>query len=67
MTDNKDSRILRMKDLPNKIGYQPSTIYGLISEGKFPKPVKISPGGRAAGWHEAQIDEWIEERMGNQS
>lgn len=67
MTDRKDNRILRMKDLPNKVGYQPSTIYGLIAQGKFPKPSKILPGGRAAGWQEVQINEWIEERMGGQS
>ena len=67
MSERTDNRILRMKDLPTKVGYQPSTIYGLIAQGKFPKPTKILPGGRAAGWHEARIDKWIEENMGGQS
>jgi prophage regulatory protein len=48
-----------MKDLPSKIGFQPSTIYGLIAEGKFPAPHKLVPGGRAAGWLESTIDAWI--------
>ena len=52
-------RIVRMKDLPSKIGFQPSTIYGLIAEGKFPAPHKLVPGGRAAGWLESTIDAWI--------
>ena len=52
-------RIVRMKDLPSKIGFQPSTIYGLIAEGKFPAPHKLVPGGRAAGWLESTIDEWL--------
>ncbi|MDB9809955.1 AlpA family phage regulatory protein [Planktomarina temperata] len=52
-----------MKDLPSKVGFQPSTIYGLIAQGKFPKPFKLTPGGRAAGWDEALIDAWITARV----
>jgi prophage regulatory protein len=52
-------RILRMKDLPSKTGFQPSTIYELISKGKFPAPFKLVPGGRAAGWFETTIDDWM--------
>jgi prophage regulatory protein len=55
-------RILRMQDLPAKIGFRPSTIYELIVKGKFPVPFKLVPGGRAAGWLEATIDEWIASR-----
>jgi prophage regulatory protein len=56
-----------MKDLPSKVGFQPSTIYGLIAQGKFPKPYKLTQGGRAAGWQETKIDSWITERMEDQS
>ena len=55
--------VLRMKDLPKKIGYQPSTIYELIAKGKFPAPFKLVPGGRAAGWLESTIDAWLENRL----
>ena len=54
--------VLRMKDLPKKIGFQPSTIYELIAKGKFPPPFKLVQGGRAAGWLEATIDDWIAAR-----
>mgnify|MGYP002630687068 FL=1 len=57
--ETTQNRIVRMKDLPSKIGFQPSTIYGLIAEGKFPAPHKLVPGGRAAGWLESTIDEWL--------
>ena len=57
---NTQNRIIRMKDLPSKIGLRPSTIYGLIVEKKFPAPHKLVPGGRAAGWLESTIDAWIE-------
>ena len=48
-----------MKELPSKVGFQPSTIYELIAKGKFPPPFKLIPGGRAAGWFESTIDEWL--------
>lgn len=59
---NGTTRVLRMKDLPPKIGFQPSTIYELIGNGKFPLPFKLVPGGRAAGWLESTIDAWVTER-----
>ena len=56
------TRVLRMKDLPPKIGFQPSTIYELIGNGQFPPPFKLVPGGRAAGWLESTVDAWLAER-----
>jgi prophage regulatory protein len=67
MENVKSIRTLRMKDLPAKVGFQPSTIYGLIAQGKFPKPYKLTPGGRAAGWQEIEIDTWITKRVEDQS
>lgn len=52
-------RVLRMKDLTDKVGYKPSTIYDLISKGQFPAPMKLVPNGRAIGWFESTIDEWL--------
>ena len=63
MENLRTIRTLRIKHLPSKVGYQPSTIYGLIAQGKFPKPFKLAPGGRAAGWDEAVIDAYITARM----
>ena len=57
--DQNTKRILRMKDLPSKTGFQPSTIYEFIAKGKFPAPFKLVPGGRAAGWLENTVDDWI--------
>jgi prophage regulatory protein len=59
---SEPARVLRMKELAHKISFQPSTIYGLIAEGKFPAPFKIVSGGRAAGWLETTIDDWIADR-----
>ena len=59
---SEPARVLRMKELAHKISFQPSTIYGLIAKGKFPAPFKLISGGRAAGWLEATIDDWIASR-----
>jgi prophage regulatory protein len=56
---NHGNRILRMRDLPAKVGLRPSTIYQLVAEGKFPPPFKLVIGGRASGWLEEQIDTWL--------
>ena len=55
-------RVIRMKKLVSKVGYARSTIYALIKEGRFPKPFKLVPNGRANGWLEETINEWIDHR-----
>ena len=63
MVDNPSTlRIIRMKELVSKVGYARSTIYALIKEGRFPKPFKLVPNGRANGWLEETINEWIDHR-----
>ncbi len=66
-SNNNSPRILRMKDLPEKIGFQPSTIYELIAKGKFPPPFKLVPGGRASGWLESTVDKWLSSRASQQN
>ena len=34
-----------------------STLYQKIKDGKFPKPIKIDPDGRAVGWLANEIEE----------
>jgi prophage regulatory protein len=38
-------------------------MYALIAADQFPKPVKLSEGGRAVAWIESEIDAWIESRI----
>ena len=61
-SNTRSTRVLRMRDLPLKVGFAPSTLYELIADGKFPPPFKLIPGGRAAGWLESTIDSWVRER-----
>ena len=53
-------RILRRPDVEELTGLSRSTIYAMISEGTFPRPVRL--GKRAVGWPVSQIDEWLQSR-----
>ena len=53
--------ILRLPEVKRTTGLSSSTIYLRIAEGTFPKPVSL--GGRAVGWLEAEIQEWLERRI----
>ncbi len=53
--------ILRLPDVKRSTGLSRSTIYLRISQGTFPKPVNL--GGRAVGWLEDEIQEWLQRRI----
>lgn len=53
-------RILRRPDVERITGLSRSTLYAMMAEGAFPKPVKL--GKRAVGWREADIAAWLESR-----
>jgi len=53
--------ILRLPAVKTSTGLSRSTIYLRIAEGRFPKPVSL--GGRAVGWLEAEIQEWLQQRI----
>jgi prophage regulatory protein len=56
---NRD-RILRIEDTKHKVGLSKPTIYRLMKENRFPRPVEL--GERARGWLESELDEWITEK-----
>lgn len=53
-------KILRLPTVIQKTGLKRSSIYELISAGRFPAQLKLST--RAVGWLESDIDEWIQLR-----
>lgn len=54
------ARILRLADVRACTGLGRSSIYRLMSEGRFPPPVKLTD--RAVGWREEEITTWIQSR-----
>lgn len=53
--------ILRLPAVKAHTGLSRSTIYLRIAEGKFPAPVSL--GGRAIGWIEAEVNEWLQKQI----
>jgi prophage regulatory protein len=53
--------ILRLPEVKKSTGLSRSTIYLRIAEGTFPKPISL--GGRAVGWLEAEVQEWLQRRI----
>ena len=51
-------RILRRTDVEYLTGLSRSTIYAMMAEGAFPKPLKL--GKRAVGWPEKAVTDWLE-------
>lgn len=58
---NSVTSILRLPDVKARTGLSRSTIYLRISEGCFPKPVSL--GGRAVGWIEAEVNDWLNQQI----
>ena len=55
-----NTRILRMREVIQRIGLSRSTIYKLMENDEFPRPMKL--GSQAIGWRDTDIDAWIENR-----
>jgi prophage regulatory protein len=53
--------ILRLPEVKRSTGLSRSTIYLRVAEGTFPKPVSL--GGRAVGWLEAEVQDWLQLRI----
>ncbi len=58
---NPPTRFLRLPEVLERTGLSRSTIYIRVAEGCFPRPVPL--GGRAVGWIEAEVEEWVRERI----
>ena len=55
-------RVLRMRELSRRLQLSPSRLYALIAEGRFLPPFRLVSGGRAVGWLESEVDEWLSSR-----
>ncbi|WP_040727655.1 AlpA family transcriptional regulator [Thiomicrorhabdus sp. Kp2] len=55
-----NKRIYRLKALVSELGLSKTTIYALIKEGQFPKPVSLT--ARSVGWKAEDIEEWLNSR-----
>jgi prophage regulatory protein len=54
--------VVRHNQVRKKLNVSSAKLFDMIARGQFPKPFSIVPNGRAVGWLEAEVDEWIMER-----
>jgi len=52
-------RLLDIDQLSDATGLAPSTIYQLVAQGQFPRPIKI---GRQNKWRESTLIAWLDRR-----
>ena len=58
---DQERRIVLGREVEKLSGLSRSTIWRGYNAGWFPRPVKISAGGRI-GWYSDEIDEWLATR-----
>ena len=54
-------KIIRISEAMETTGLTRSTLYLRIAQKNFPTPINL--GGRAVGWLESDIQQWIEEQI----
>ena len=52
-------RVVRHAAVCRKLDISSSALFDMCAKGLFPKPFTLIPGGRAVGWLEHQVDDWI--------
>jgi prophage regulatory protein len=52
--------VVRMRQLVTLVGLSRSTIYVLVSKGRFPVPIRL--GEKAVGWRIDEIEAWVNAR-----
>ena len=63
-TNNKQpEKLLRWPEVQARVGFCKSYSYVLQKKGIFPLPIKIIEGGRATGYLESEINEFINARI----
>ena len=58
----QEPSILRVNDVIERTRLGKSTIMRAVKEGRFPQPFKLFEGGRAIGFYEKDVNEWINSR-----
>ena len=54
-------KVLRKRQVVERVGYSAMHIYRLEKQGLFPKRLTLGPN--SVGWLESEIDAWIKARV----
>ena len=58
-------RLIRLPEVENLIGCKKSTVYTMVREGTFPKPIRLS--SRMVAWPETAVLQWMQDRINQAS
>lgn len=59
------TRILRLASVIDRTGLSRSSVYAAIKANSFPSPRRLS--SRTVGWHESEIEDWINSRAASET
>lgn len=54
-------RLIRIREVLDKVGLSKATLYRLIAAGEFPASIQLS--SRAVGWEESLVDEFLMKKL----
>ena len=55
-------QVLRQKAVCQKLQVSSAKLFDMVARCQFPKPFALIPGGRAVGWLESDVDQWVLDR-----
>ncbi|ESE22180.1 transcriptional regulator, AlpA family, partial [Escherichia coli 908675] len=55
-----DDPLIDMNYITSFTGMTDKWFYKLISEGHFPKPIKL---GRSSRWYKSEVEQWMQQRI----
>ena len=56
--NTETERILRLREVVETTGLSRTTIYSLVQEGEFPRPLRLA--ARASGWLFSEVQSWLD-------
>ena len=55
-------QIIRHAKVCEKLQISSAKLFAMVAQGQVPKPFQLVPGGRAVGWLECQVNQWVLDR-----
>jgi len=52
-------QVIRHNQVCKKMQISSAKLFDMVARGQFLKPFLLVPGGRAVGWLESDVDQWI--------
>lgn len=63
MAEQNHTTLIKRPEVRRRTTLSDSALYRLMDDGDFPRPVRPNPSGRAVAWVEAEVEQWIADRI----